>query len=92
MTLFQTYFQDEQCRSEFFFKGIYAPKIYQVYAYTVFLTQYAMPCLLFFIFYGSIIAKLRRRIHEHVLPRSPILCKATMQLTKTAEILCRHKA
>ena len=84
LTLFQTSLQNGHCISKYFFKGTYAFKLYQGYAFIVFLTQYALPCLLFFIFYGSIVVTLRRRIKEHILPGSPVICKATMQLTKTA--------
>ena len=85
LTLFQAVLRNGNCHSEYFFNGFYA--LYQAYAYIVFLTQYALPCVAFFILYGSIVLTLRKRAKEPNFAESTIINKATRELTKTAIIV-----
>ena len=85
LALFQAVLENGNCHSEYFFKGSY--KLYQAYAYIVFLTQYALPCAAFFILYGSVVLTLRKRAKEPNFAESRTITKATKESTKTAIIV-----
>ena len=85
----QTRFSHEDgiCLSEFAFPGETMNMIFYIYGFIVFALYNMIPVILFVVFYGYVIMKLKGRIRGDHLPKSAVIQKASEDLTKTAIVV-----
>ena len=79
--ILQVRFDGTKCVSGYAFDVL--SEAFYVYGFLVFLMWHFLPVILFIVFYGYIIAKLKGRVHGD-LPKSAVIEKASKELTKTA--------
>ena len=83
MSYTQTRFTGVKCISEFAIIAPWVKDFFYVFGFVVFALWYMVPVIILLVLYTIVIRTLKKRIKDGSLPNSPLLLRASTQLTKT---------